>query len=348
MTAAAAPAAASAAAPAAASAPAPGRYRLALSRRAGGVSARVERCGARDILSVMVARPLADAPAFAALAFPVCPHAHQGAALDAVEKACGVSLSAGQAAARSVILLSEAVAACVWRAALTWPALVDAPGAPALVSEARSISNGLVSDLYADGWARTGGAAMRVNRAALREKTRVLGALAAAAAEVEAKPVLDAARGVDLRGPAGPACPPQIEETPRSIYNHEAGGGLAAWFEAQRDHTRRLVEALADAVSECTDEPPAPCPLAQASGAGVGVAMTARGRLRHAVEFENGMITRWRARAPTDLNFAPGGPVEAAAARLSAEGDLARRGRWLVAAFDPCVPCTVEMERADA
>ena len=51
-------------------------------------------------------------------------------------------------------------------------------------------------------------------------------------------------------------------------------------------------------------------------------------------------VLDWRSLVPTDWHFAPGGPVSAV---LSGCRDRFQ-GRLLIAGFDPCVPCTLDLQ----
>ena len=54
-------------------------------------------------------------------------------------------------------------------------------------------------------------------------------------------------------------------------------------------------------------------------------------------------MEEWRALAPTDWHFAPGGPAEGALANSPSEAGA----RLAVASFDPCAPWTLQMDRED-
>jgi len=136
------------------------------------------------------------------------------------------------------------------------------------------------------------------------------------------------------------------EETPRSMAHPEASrSGLTDWFKASADYTEALVWSFQRGLPDLAGHDALGL-VPGGSGAGLGIAVTARGRLRHCVVLENGHIARWSVTAPTDWNFAPNGPVACAAKALSKNDDLAEHAKWLVAAFDPCLPCSVEVHHA--
>lgn len=371
-------------APAAGMAPSPPqsrRYVLRLAEEQSGVRARVERHGPDNPLAVGVGRPAGQAPVIAGLLFAACPHAHGVAALRALEQAAETTLPPGQAAAREAIVLAEALAASLWRFALSWPALPPLDGSstaqapdPASVKAARDAAQNLTHALFPAGWTRIGGAPLGHDlhgaRIAARDLTQVV---ETALASRNALPVhADAIRLAPLRSPpvlddldtafhSAAADPMETarEETPRALSalralraaalpdSQATPTSLAPWFAAQQAHTNALARALHTCLGTLVPDAPVSSQPA-ASGQGVGIAMTARGRLRHAISLKAGKITDWRATAPTDWNFAPGGPVERTAQRLVPGARLHKEGQWLVAAFDPCAVCHVELEAGHA
>lgn len=85
-----------------------------------------------------------------------------------------------------------------------------------------------------------------------------------------------------------------------------------------------------------------------AAGWGVGQAMTARGRLTHAVYIEDGRIVRYCVQAPTDGLFADFAPLRALLAdRRFVTLDQARQAvDQAILALDPCLPYTLEVQDA--
>lgn len=331
-------------------------YRLVIERGPSASRAWVERTGPAHPLSVAVGQKVEVVARLPGLLFPICPIAHTAAALGAVERAAGVTLAPGQAAARHALVEAERVAGAVWRAGLSWPALIGAAPNPEPVRQARAAATALETALFADDWRQIGGAAMAVDRAGAADAWREL-ELARAAVAANARAVIEAADratsgALDPATPLGdrvfdPAVTPEaaaFEETPGA---HTAPRTLA-------DRLRAAAAIPVPALDRrgLVDAPPSAAPAAP-SGVGLCVTQTARGRLRHCVCVEDGVITQWRAAAPTDWNFAPDGPVARHAASVAASpGDaledraLENRARWLVAAFDPCAPCTVSVQEA--
>lgn len=331
-------------------------YQLRLSPSSGRLCARIERQGPADLLPLMRGRSVAEAVRLAGLLFPVCPRAHQAAMLRAMEAALHIDLAPAQAAAREIAVRAEAIAAGVWREALTWPALFgDAPDAES-VRRARAASDDILQALYAEDWARTGGAPLTVRTTALQPAVACLRASFDALRDRAASYLerQSAAFAVSLNGiaPLGDALwrtdPAEsaagLEETPRALLGGAVEGPvpLRAWYTAQHRHIQQLADGFPDLLDAlCAAAAPRYSEDADGSGAGLGVAMTARGRLRHGVTIEHGHIADWRAMAPTDWNFAPNGPVALAARSLPVNHDLEACGRALIAAFDPCAPCDV-------
>ena len=133
-------------------------YLLRLDPKGDGVRATLNRRGLPDVTHFMRGRTIDEATRFAGLLFPLCPRAHQAAFLRSVEAALDVELSVAQSTARQIAVLAEAAAAGVWREALVWPSLVGRAPNAAAVRAARGASDAILRALYADDWARVGGA----------------------------------------------------------------------------------------------------------------------------------------------------------------------------------------------
>ena len=83
--------------------------------------------------------------------------------------------------------------------------------------------------------------------------------------------------------------------------------------------------------------------MARPSGEGAATVETARGPLTHEVEIRDLRVTRCRTTAPTERNFAPGGPV--AAGLQGAPLDLLAAELHILA-IDPCVAASVDLAPA--
>ena len=97
-----------------------------------------------------------------------------------------------------------------------------------------------------------------------------------------------------------------------------AGNGLLARLLARPAHLLQLFDALALA------------------GSVTGPVSTSRGLLRHRAQLNGGRITAYDIVAPTDVNFAAGGPAQESLAACGSIAELP--ARLLIEAFDPCIP----------
>lgn len=290
------------------------RYALRLRQAGGGVDARVERYGPADPLAVAVGRAPEDAPRLAGLIFSICPMAQTAAALGALEAISGRPPAGAKA--REALVLAEAVAGAVWRAGMTQAELLDRQPLIEPVRGAREAVEALRSALFQTDWRQIGGVEPRVDKTA------------AQTAAARLRNALDA---------AAPVC--------KAVQDRVQAFDLASYFLAQTHHAEALMDQLEVALALADQGAPRGLTFVS-DGTGEAEIPTARGPLRHVIEVRQGQIATWRAEAPTDKNFADGGPVELAAKHLSAGPDLADRARWLVAAFDPCAPVEVIEEEA--
>jgi len=80
------------------------------------------------------------------------------------------------------------------------------------------------------------------------------------------------------------------------------------------------------------------------AGAGVAALETARGRLAHRAEVEDGRVIAYQTLAPTEWNFHPAGPLVTALVGQPAASAVAagHRARLAGAALDPCVDLDVD------
>ncbi|MCB9971250.1 MAG: hypothetical protein H6881_00445 [Rhodobiaceae bacterium] len=337
-------------------------YELVLDGVPGSVRSAVRASGPDNALSVTSGRRWQDVVRIPGLIFAVCPRAHTAAGLGAIEAAAGIKLPDGQGAARGAVVLAESVAQCIWRQALVWPGLIGETEMPAKVRNARQASDALAAAIFPGGWLTPGGAPIDFNHDAATQAFYALAECFDGLSDVAAR-VVDAANEVSgghvfdplpaLASEIGNAGALPVrdrrEETPRSLAEFRTEPvRLGDWFAAQADHAGMLLARLELAVSRIRPAAPVNTPSG-ISGSGIGVSMTARGRLRHVIALEEDIVTSWQASAPTDWNFAPGGPLDHYARSLD-PARLEEQGRWLVAALDPCAPCSIAAGevRADA
>lgn len=111
---------------------------------------------------------------------------------------------------------------------------------------------------------------------------------------------------------------------------------LVARLLAAADVARRLAAGGRAHVEAC-----APLP-----GVGLGRVETARGALIHRVRLDRGRVDAYAVVAPTAWNFHPRGAFSGACSAVRAGSEDALRAevaRWVLA-FDPCVPCRIQVE----
>jgi hypothetical protein len=113
---------------------------------------------------------------------------------------------------------------------------------------------------------------------------------------------------------------------------------LVARLLSAADVARRLAAGERAHVESC-----APLP-----GVGLGRVETARGALVHRVRLDRGRIAEYAVIAPTAWNFHPRGAFRGACAAVRARSEDAVRAevvRWVLA-FDPCVPCRIDVDHS--
>lgn len=290
--------------------------------------ARIVRSGPANPLAVGIGKPASAAPGIAALLFPLCPEAHRAAAARAIlAVATGDHPSPEE---RNRTVLAEALIASVFRVAIVWPRLAGISRAPHIVRALRETVGGLGNHSAPD-LAALIAEARNVAHASLD----VLAEEADAISLAEVAPL--ASRIED------PVIHPERSCRSETVKNIRHPCTVLGLFAAQVGLieillSRLLLTSEADAAG---DEMSTSC-----DGRGIGVAVTARGRLRHVIDIEDGRIVGWRADAPSDWNFAPRGPVSLTAASLPASPARKRQAELLIAAFDPCAPCTVSETEA--
>ncbi len=267
----------------------------------------------------------------------------------------GITLNPGQAAAREAIVLAEAIAACVWRSALDWPRLMAEPGLPEPDRRARAASDALVRAIYPGDWACLGGARLSLKLTELRQARSELSASVNQILAMEARIIAHTEAqlgGTQLKTFGGlgdligdPRFQPgesKAEEPPLSVTHGEQDVvQVWEWFAAQIDHAFSLLAELLASLEALADDGPLSAG-GRSAGAGIGISMTARGRLRHVMSVEGGIITHWRSTAPTDWNFNTDGPVIHYLQTL-APGRVRKAADWIIAALDPCAPCEVQV-----
>ncbi|WP_448189984.1 nickel-dependent hydrogenase large subunit [Azospirillum sp. sgz301742] len=121
------------------------------------------------------------------------------------------------------------------------------------------------------------------------------------------------------------------------------GPGLAAHTAARLAELATLPARLAELLDDLT--PAGAGAEHTPPGTGAGVVETARGQLAHWVRLEDGRVADYRTVAPTEWNFHPDGPLARGLTGAPAGADLQERAGLLVAALDPCVGVSIDIER---
>ncbi|MDR3737008.1 MAG: nickel-dependent hydrogenase large subunit [Acidobacteriaceae bacterium] len=120
----------------------------------------------------------------------------------------------------------------------------------------------------------------------------------------------------------------------------EYGEGLLVRFLAQCVDTMCSLREMRELAGRlCVDEG---MPNGASDGVGFGVVGAARGVLAHRVEIADGHIRRYQILAPTEWNFHPRGALARGLRGMSGVS-LKTFAHLMVAAFDPCVSCQIDM-----
>ena len=250
---------------------------------------------------------------FAELMFGLCPCAHVAAFLQAAEMAKGLTLNSRQRQARALMVLTESLAAIVWRHALTWAELAQQRPDMALLKSARAAAKQVQDSLFDIDWRKIGGVEPKYSAIKNNPSLPVLLTLTRESIE-KSMDVLTACPNHRMRNR-----PHHVdEETPHTLTGG-TGHTLRDYFKAQMRYGYDLID---EAMS------------IQNGASSAGTVQTARGNLVHHVTLAGDHITHWQTVAPTDINFAPNG---AAAHQLTGISDE-RLARWIIAAYDPCRP----------
>ena len=309
-----------------------------------GHRASMERVGPDQIVIVAEGRPTAIVGQMAAMLHPICPNAHAVAALRAAEKAMEHFVPDEAEKGREIAITVERVVSSLWRLALVWPKIAGLDEMPGPLAAAMGLQRSIMQDIFPADWRYLGG---RKPEAIKDSTLLVVDSLSGTASELfdSAAEIIQSAPDIDIPKSH------QAMALGDDITNHSFQPSTHARFESQVSDrptsvkqlledqlagTKALVATLKDALTN----PSLPADQDRGfklDGIGFGFALTARGRLRHQIAVDKDLIRNWRVDAPTDWNFAPGGPVEIAVQQIPFD-DLG----WLVMAFDPCMPCTIQ------
>ncbi len=327
--------------------------------RAGG---EIVICQHRPaVLAHLAGMGVTQALALVPTVLPICGTAQSVAALRAVE-AARAEQAAEQELQREQRLWREQALSVAWRLAVDWPDLLSLPRELAWLKAARAGTDeqvvarlekalGGLCDLASTedlaAWAFDGNsvAAALARRALSLESDTTSESLQVEA--LPAGPLSVRARALLASAEYDPAAamPAAVEVGPLAMERDslvgaivdQYGQGTRSRLLALLADMRHIVAGLAGRVATDGSSPTA---WPETDQGGTGCAITARGPVFHRVELDDrDRVRNWRALAPTDWHFAPGGPVAAAMADCHDEA----RGRLAVASFDPCAPWSLQL-----
>lgn len=310
-----------------------------------------------DVTSALRGRRVSEALELLPRLLPVCGAAQTIAAERALEAARGEAEDDATRADRTARLLREQAVAFAWRGAVDVPRLLgdaprpervlgmrDAPDAGACARALEPLAAGAEA-LGSDGTTRRADASRLWARWLARLDPHAVApsieALRGARLAARARSLLAAETfAPSAPGLAGPAEVGPLVWLGDAVRDRFPRAGplrqrvLALLLDGERIGRELLAAARSDAVDAGRSAWP------EAAGVGVGCARTARGAVFHRVRIdaEGDRIVDWRALAPTDWHFAPGGAVAATCAAL--DGDQGAVP-FAVAGFDACAPVRV-------
>jgi len=312
------------------------------------------------LLAHLTGMGVTQALALVPAVLPICGAAQSVAALRAVE-AAREEEAADLELQRSQRLWREQALSAAWRLAVDWPDLLGLPRDLAWLKDVRGATDeqvvvlldkalaGLSSVATAEdlaAWARAGNsvAATLAQRAlALQPETDCVplqaqalraDALSARARTLLASPDYNPGAAIAEAAEVGPLAMGRDPLVGTIVEQY--GHGVHSRLLALLADMRHIILGLAGEVL------PQDALTAWPEGeqVGTGCAFTARGPVFHRVALDDrDRVRQWRAVAPTDWHFAPGGPVAAALADCDEEA----YGRLSVASFDPCAPWSLQL-----
>lgn len=325
-----------------------GEIRLRARAKQGTIFA-VEVTSTRPAQAVRIfeGKPVAELCDGVGRVFSLCGTAQTVAALAAAEAALGIAPAPGVRAARDLARLAEMLTQTTMRLALHWPRALGLELRPELVRACLAAEKAIAESALGSGW-RVPGAGTGAPSSSLA------GALAALDAQLQ-----QADHGADLvhaladLGLCGYGALPEgiapeagalsrcWNLAPVAAARAAHGAGLAARLAAARAELARLPSRMIETLDGIAPET-ARAPSRQ-SGQGEAVVETARGPLAHRLSVDGGIVTGCATEAPTEANFAPGGP---AVAGLVGQPASLLAAELHVLAIDPCVAVAVEIDDA--
>ncbi len=339
---------------------------------------RVDSSRTLALPSLFRGRAAAEVPALCGRLYAVCRMAQGLAAAQAVERAAGLAVAAGQQAARRLLLRAETVLDQGGRALLEWPLLLGQGADAAACKALRGALADLPRLLYPDNdWLRPGGGRLAPDLAVLRDRLRRARAVvetavlagqgvgARLAAHLRAEDMegfgacflpalpswsdLDVAQGLAWHDPAFIAAPTWRGLAHRTgalarLERHPAlagaGSGLLGLLRARLTELALALDDL-DALAARRLEADPAAAFTGGDGVGIAVVETARGRLAHRLEMADGLVRHYAILAPTEWTFHPEGALVKGLLGAPAGPDPMARAGLLAALLDPCVPYRV-------
>lgn len=328
---------------------------------------REERVGAVEVRSsrpseasvVLLGHAPGQVAALLGRLYSLCARAQTIAGLEAMERAQQVTLPPQHGVARNLLRLAEMLSQTALRICMDWPRLLNLTAEPVVARACLGAEQQLEQAVFAGAqWKTPGGSAFVPDLEAVRAKICQLQLLIDTTVLHDglADQLRRAVAEFRLEG-FGAAADTQNHEdgalTRRWDHAwvrgaHQAHGlGLTARLEAHLADMACLPQALSEAAEALTGGEAAGA-FAVASGEGQACVETARGNLTHSVTVKDGLIAAYAIEAPTDANFAQGGPVTAGLVGADASNveALRRAAELHLLAIDPCVNCVLEVAHA--
>lgn len=308
---------------------------------------------------VLLGHTPSEATAMIGRLFSLCSQAQTIAGLQALEQAGQVALSTPHAVARTLLRQAEMLSQTALRLGMGWPKVLGVALAPEVVRACLGAEQKLERAVFAGApWKVPGGVTFAPDLDAVHDSLVQLAVSIDKTMQHDglADQLRHALAQFRIEGFGAGAVPGNHEDGALSRRwddervrkaRHGHGLGLLARLEARLADMVCLPKDMSQAAATLASGEAAEVP-SDASGTGCAVVETARGKLEHRVTLKDGLITSYAIAAPTDINFAPDGPVAMGLMGVDAsQEDAMRRAAELhVLAVDPCVGCTVEVRHA--
>lgn len=288
--------------------------------------------------------------------YSLCGRAQTIASLGAFEAALGIRITPAQQAARDFLRLAEILSQTMLKLCLGWTKALGLAPEPLPVRTCLEAEHGLEAAVMGDGWKRPGAGLGAPDAAKAAEVAATLrsavdtlfqpGGLADQLRNALADRGLQGFGAIAGDQPIGEGALARMWNDPAiRAVRQTHGAGLAARLAASLGELRALPDRIAQEIPAL-----APCPDAAATGGGAGAAtlITVRGPLTHTLRLADGRVAAYQITAPTEVNFAPDGPLQAALSGFAARdaAELKQAAELLVLAVDPCVGFSVEVRDA--